>query len=78
MSYLELFTSQTNVFSGMQKTFKEAKYVIFGVPFDATSTYRTGSRFGPNAIRLASTLKESPSTTQETCTLQWTPKKTTT
>jgi agmatinase len=54
MSYLELFTSQTNVFSGLQKTFEEAKYVIFGVPFDATSTYRTGARFGPNAIRQAS------------------------
>ncbi len=54
MSYLELFTSQTNVFSGTQKPFKEAKYVLFGVPFDATSTYRTGARFGPNAIRQAS------------------------
>ena len=54
MSYLELFTSQTNVFSGMQKTFEEAKYVVVGVPFDATSSYRTGARFGPNAIRQAS------------------------
>ena len=54
MSYLELFTSQTNVFSGMQKTFEEAKYVVFGVPFDATSSYRSGARFGPNAIRQAS------------------------
>jgi agmatinase len=54
MSYLELFTSQTNVFSGLQKPFEKAKYVIFGVPFDATSTYRTGARFGPNAIRQAS------------------------
>ncbi len=54
MSYLDLYTSQTNVFSGKQKTFEEAKYVIFGVPFDATSTYRTGARFGPNAIRQAS------------------------
>jgi agmatinase len=54
MSYLELFTSQTNVFSGLQKPFEEAKYVVFGVPFDATSTYRTGARFGPNAIRQAS------------------------
>jgi agmatinase len=54
MSYLELFTSQTNVFSGVQKPFEEAKYVIFGVPFDVTSTYRTGARFGPNAIRQAS------------------------
>ena len=54
MSYLDLFTSQTNVFSGVEKPFEEAKYVIFGVPFDATSTYRTGARFGPNAIRQAS------------------------
>ncbi len=54
MSYLELFTSQTNVFSGLQKPFEEAKYVIFGVPFDATSTYRTGARFAPNVIRQAS------------------------
>ena len=38
----------------MQKTFEAAKYVIFGVPFDATSTYRTGAKFGPNAIREAS------------------------
>jgi agmatinase len=54
MSYLELYTSQTNVFSGLQKPFEKAKYVVFGVPFDATSTYRTGARFGPNAIRQAS------------------------
>ncbi len=54
MTYLELFTSQTNVFSGIQKSFEDAKYVIFGVPFDGTSTYRTGARFGPNAIRQAS------------------------
>ena len=54
MSYLELFTSQTNVFAGLQKPFEAAKFVVFGVPFDATSTYRTGARFGPNAIRQAS------------------------
>ena len=54
MTYLELFASQTNFFSGIQKTFEEAKYIIFGVPFDATSTYRTGARFAPNAIRQAS------------------------
>ena len=54
MSYIELFTSQTNVFSGVQKSFEEAKYVIFGVPFDGTSSYRTGARFAPNAIRQAS------------------------
>lgn len=54
MSYLELFTTQMNFFSGIQRPFEEAKYIVFGVPFDSTSTYRNGSRFGPNAIRQAS------------------------
>ena len=54
MGYHELFVSQQNVFSGLQKPFEEADYVILGVPFDVTSTYRTGARFGPAAIRQAS------------------------
>jgi agmatinase len=43
-----------NYFSGIQKPFESAKYIVFGVPFDSTSTYRNGSRFGPTAIRQAS------------------------
>jgi len=31
----------------------EAKVNIIGTPFDVTTTYRPGSRFGPNAIREA-------------------------
>jgi agmatinase len=54
MSHHKLFVSQSNVFSGFQKPFEKADYVILGVPFDVTSTYRTGARFGPNAIRQAS------------------------
>lgn len=54
MSHLDLFVSQSNVFGGVQKPFEKAKYVVFGVPFDVTSTYRSGARFGPNAIRQAS------------------------
>ena len=54
MSNFDLFVSQSNVFSGLQKSFEEANYVVFGVPFDVTSTYRTGARFGPTAIRQAS------------------------
>jgi agmatinase len=50
MSNLELYTSQTNVFGGIQKTFEKAEYVILGVPFDATRSYRSGARFGPNVI----------------------------
>jgi len=54
MSYRELYVSSALFFSGYQKTFKEANYVVLGVPFDATSTYRTGARFAPTAIREAS------------------------
>ncbi len=54
MSNVELFASQQNVFSGLQKPYDKAQYVVFGVPFDVTSTYRTGARFGPTAIRQAS------------------------
>ncbi|MGQ9461056.1 MAG: agmatinase [Candidatus Bathyarchaeaceae archaeon] len=54
MSYHELFVSPSPAFSGLQKTFEEAKYVILGAPLDVTSTYRCGSRFAPLAIREAS------------------------
>ena len=54
MSNRDLFVSQSNIFGGIQKSYDEAKYAILGIPFDATSTYRTGARFGPNAIRQAS------------------------
>jgi len=54
MSYRELFVSIPNVFSGYQKPFENADYVVFGVPFDWTSTYRSGARFAPQAIREAS------------------------
>ena len=54
MSYRELFVSPSPVFSGIQRTFEEAEYVIFGAPLDVTSTYRSGSRFAPLAIREAS------------------------
>jgi len=54
MGYRELFVSQSNIFSGFQRSFENADYVILGVPFDATGTYRSGARFGPNAIREAS------------------------
>ncbi len=54
MSYRELFTSSSPVFSGCQRVFEEAKYAVLGVPFDVTSTYRSGARFAPLAIREAS------------------------
>ena len=54
MSYPDLYVSSPNLFSGSRETFRDATYVILGVPFDVTSTYRTGARFAPLAIREAS------------------------
>ncbi|MFQ5758323.1 MAG: agmatinase [Candidatus Bathyarchaeia archaeon] len=54
MSYRELFVSPSPVFSGSQRAYEEANYVILGVPLDVTSTYRSGARFAPLAIREAS------------------------
>lgn len=33
------------------REYKEAGIVLFGAPFDGTTTFRPGTRFGPNAIR---------------------------
>ncbi len=54
MGDFELYVSHTTVFSGNQNPFKQADYVVVGIPFDVTSTYRTGARFAPLAIREAS------------------------
>jgi len=54
VSYRELFVSPSPTFSGIQRTFEEAEYVVLGAPLDVTSTYRSGSRFAPLAIREAS------------------------
>lgn len=34
-------------------SYDDADYVIFGAPFDNTSSYRRGSRYAPNSIRAA-------------------------
>jgi agmatinase len=41
-------------FADADAELEDARFVILGVPFDATSSYRNGSRFAPNAIREAS------------------------
>ena len=54
MSYCELFASPSPVFTGFQQNFEAADYIIVGVPFEVTSTYRSGSKFAPLVIRDAS------------------------
>lgn len=54
MEKLTFHTSKVDSFSGFSRSLSEARYVVVGVPFDHTSTYRAGSRFAPRAIRDAS------------------------
>jgi len=54
LSYLPLHVSQPCVFSGRSSPYNDAAYVVIGAPYDRTSTYRSGSRFAPSAIREAS------------------------
>lgn len=51
MSYLDLFSAVNPLVE--EKNTKAPVLTVFGVPFDGTSSYRPGSRFGPNAIREA-------------------------
>lgn len=38
-------------FIGCDADYENAKIVLFGAPFDSTTSYRPGTRFGPSAIR---------------------------
>jgi len=41
-------------FAGAESDYVNARYVIFGIPFDLTQSFRPGSRFAPGRIREAS------------------------
>jgi len=49
----DLFVSSLP-FTGFPTSFEAADYVVFGVPFDHTTSYLPGSRFAPDEIRKAS------------------------
>ena len=38
-------------FIGCDRSFEEAEIVLYGAPFDSTTSFRPGARFGPSAIR---------------------------
>ena len=44
--------AQTNQFIGCDVPFEDAKVVLFGAPYDSTTSFRPGTRFGPNAMRM--------------------------
>ena len=54
MENLNFHTSKVDSFSGFSNPLEKSRYVVLGVPYDHTSTYRSGSRFAPRAIRDAS------------------------
>lgn len=43
-----------NQFADASSSFDDAEFVIYGVPFDATSSFRTGSKWEPLEMRKAS------------------------
>lgn len=46
--------AQTNQFIACNKLYSAADTVIFGAPYDSTTSFRPGTRFGPNAMRAES------------------------
>ncbi|MEM2865944.1 MAG: agmatinase [Candidatus Hadarchaeales archaeon] len=48
------FISVKPGFGGLEGSYGDAKVVFLGIPLDSTSSYRTGTRFGPSRIREAS------------------------
>lgn len=46
--------AQTYQFIGCDTPYENAKTVLFGAPYDSTTSFRPGTRFGPNAMRMES------------------------
>ena len=44
-------TYNMQTFIGFDKSFEEADLVLFGAPFDGTTSYRPGTRFAPPTVR---------------------------
>ena len=46
-----MLSKNIETFLGCDSDYTDAELVIFGAPFDSTTSYRPGTRFGPSAIR---------------------------
>lgn len=46
-----MWNKNTEVFMGCDRDYLEADTVLFGAPFDCTTSYRPGARFGSGVIR---------------------------
>ena len=47
----ELFDTDGTIFMGAQRNPNNCRVGLFGVPYDGTTSFRPGTRFGPAAIR---------------------------
>ncbi len=52
MSFLDLYMTQTSLIT-TPRDISEISATVFGIPFDATHSFRPGTRFGADAIRFA-------------------------
>ena len=46
--------AQKNQFIGCDRDYADAETVLFGAPYDSTTSFRPGTRFGPAAMRMES------------------------
>ena len=53
-----LFDIESSIFMGAKRNPHNCSVGIFGVNYDGTCSYKSGARFGPNAIRQVSTCLE--------------------
>lgn len=49
-----MLNKNIQTFIGCDADYEQATHVLFGVPFDGTTSYRPGTRFGPSAVRAES------------------------
>ena len=52
MSFIDLYMNKNPLITSPNEE-GDVSAIVFGVPFDSTHSFRPGTRFGPDAIRLA-------------------------
>ena len=57
-SDLPIFNAEGSIFMGAKREKIDSKIGIYGVPYDGTTSFRPGTRFGPSAIREVSSSLE--------------------
>lgn len=46
-----MLTPNIETFIGCENSYEDARIVLYGAPFDSTTSFRPGARFGPSAMR---------------------------